>query len=86
MDGLLGNVVIRIMVVKDGNFWFVCGGEDGGICCYNGVFFICISVKEGFFNEGVWIFLEDKEGFFWLGICDMGLYCYDGEVFVFFLE
>lgn len=80
-DGLLGNVVTRIMAAKDGNLWFACGGEDGGICRYDGEAFTCISAKEGPFQEGVWTLLEDRNGFLWLGTRNTGLYRYDGHDF-----
>lgn len=85
-DGLLGNVVTRIMAAKDGNLWLACGGENGGICRYDGESFTCISAKEGPFDEGVWTLLEDKAGFLWLGTRNTGLYRYDGASFISFSE
>jgi ligand-binding sensor domain-containing protein len=56
---------------KKGNLWF---GSDakwntggGGVCRYDGKFFIRFSTKDGLSNSDVWTIVEDDDGNIWVG-------------------
>lgn len=81
-----------VLADKKGNLWF--GGEEklstveneGGIWYYDGKTFKNFTNNDGISKYSVWSILEDKNGTFWIGTRNCGLYRYDGQNFAAFSE
>lgn len=85
-NGLSSDIVIRIFKDSKGNLWFSCGGDSGGLCCYNGKNVTCYKITDKIKDKGAWSILEDKEGNLWVGTRNTGLFKYDGQTFKSFSE
>ena len=67
---------------KNGDLWFGCEGDNGGVCRYDGKTFTCFATKDGLPNNSVWSVLEDKVGNIWVGTRATGLSRFDGKSFI----
>lgn len=81
-DGLIGDMVARIIEDKKGNLWF--GGD--GLSRYNEKSFTKFTSEDGLSNTSIWTILEDNSGILWIGTRKIGLYTYDGNRFTKFSE
>ena len=84
-DGLAHNLVRSIFQDRAGSLWFA---TDGGVSQYEDGQFVNFDDRTVNFmtNRGlfIWAFYQDRDGFFWFGTSNDGVYRYDGNQFVHF--
>lgn len=79
-DGLCNNNVGAIIQDKAGNILL---GTNKGICKYDGIAFTKYPVPD---TLSITCMLEDKNGNFWFGTSQKGVYCYNGKTLEHFLN
>jgi len=77
---------------RNGRLWFSGGensngfGGNDGIWRYDGNSVTNFATKDGLGDFAVWCFLEDRNGYIWVGTRNVGLYRFDGKRFSTFSE
>lgn len=84
-NGLQSNTVLSILEDSKENIWFAAPG--GGLCLYkseiDGFKIILANSQNGLKTNKLNIIYEDKEGIYWIGTEDWGLYKFDPATFKF---
>jgi ligand-binding sensor domain-containing protein/two-component sensor histidine kinase len=83
-DGLTSNKVYKIFQDKKNQLWF--GTDGGGLCRFDGKYFLNITEKEGLFAKSITSIVEDDQHNIWLGTIGAGVCKFDGKKFTYFTE
>ena len=84
-EGLAHNLVRSIFQNREGSLWFATDGgasqyEDGQFVNFDDKFVNFMTNRALF----IWAFYQDRDGFFWFGTSNDGVYRYDGNQFFHF--